>query len=137
MVQSILVPVELAHTKALEGAVLTAGKLAKSNDASMTLFGVTGSAPSDAARSPAEFEEKLSAYAKEVSSLVGHPIATRTLVDNDVSADLGHVLVSTAEEMGVDLIVMASHVPGFIEHIFSSNAGYVASHATCSVYVVR
>ncbi len=137
MVQSILVPIELAHTQALETAVLTAGNLAKANDASITLIGVTGSAPNDAARNPNEFEEKLSAYAKQVSLRIGHPVATRTLVDNDVSADLGQVLVSTAEEMGVDLIVMASHVPGFIEHIFSSNAGYVASHAKCSVYVVR
>jgi nucleotide-binding universal stress UspA family protein len=32
---------------------------------------------------------------------------------------------------------MTSHVPGVIEHVFSSNAGYVASHAKCSVVVLR
>lgn len=137
MVKSILVPIELAHTNALETAVMTAGNLAKLDNASLTLIGVTGSAPNDAAKNPHDFEEKLSAYATDVSSRLGIPVATRTLIDNDVSADLGNVLVKVAEDMGVDLIVMASHVPGFIEHIFSSNAGYVASHAKCSVYVVR
>jgi nucleotide-binding universal stress UspA family protein len=28
-------------------------------------------------------------------------------------------------------------VPGFAEHLFSSNAGYLASHADISVFVVR
>lgn len=137
MLKSILVPIELAHTQALESAVLTAGNLARSNNASLTLIGVTGSAPNEAAINPQEFEEKLSAYADDVASRLGISVATRALVDNDVPADLGNVLIREAEDMGVDLIVMASHVPGFIEHIFSSNAGYVASHAKCSVYVVR
>lgn len=137
MLKSIMVPIELAHTSALETAVMTAGDLAKSNNASLTLVGVTGSAPNDAAKNPREFEEKLSAYASDVSSRLGVPVAAQILVDNDVSADLGDVLIRAAEDMEVDLIVMASHVPGFIEHIFSSNAGYVASHAKCSVYVVR
>lgn len=59
------------------------------------------------------------------------------MIDNDVAVDLGNVLIKAAEDMGVDLIVMASHIPGLLEHIFASNAGYVASHAKCSVYVVR
>jgi len=44
---------------------------------------------------------------------------------------------AAAKEAGCDLVVMASHVPGFREHILSSNAGYVASHAPISVFVVR
>lgn len=137
MTKSILVPIELAHTNALENAVLEAGKLAKSRNASLTMIGVTGSAPSDAAHNPEEFEEKLSAYAQDISQRLGHPVKSKVLIDNDVSADLGKVLIREAEDSGVDLIVMASHVPGFIEHVFSSNAGYVASHAKCSVYIVR
>ena len=37
----------------------------------------------------------------------------------------------------IDLIVMASHVPGVAEYVFASNAGYLASHADLSVLVVR
>jgi nucleotide-binding universal stress UspA family protein len=32
---------------------------------------------------------------------------------------------------------MGSHVPGFAEHLFSSNAGYLASHTDISVFIVR
>ena len=39
--------------------------------------------------------------------------------------------------LGVDLVVMASHVPGFREYIFHSNAGFLASHTDLSVFVVR
>ncbi len=137
MVNSIMVPIELAHTSALDSAVVTAGELAKSNNASLTLIGVTGTAPNDAAKNPHDYQTKFSAYVSEVSSRLGIPVEARALVDNDVAADLGNVLINAAEEMDVDLIVMASHVPGFIEHIFTSNAGYVASHAKCSVYVIR
>ena len=105
MVQSILVPIELAHTQALETAVLTAGNLAKANDASITLIGVTGSAPNDAARNPNEFEEKLSAYAKQVSLRIGHPVATRTLVDNDVSSLKGAALVTKFKEVLIQTVV--------------------------------
>jgi len=137
MVNSIMVPVDLAHKDALDAAVSAAGHLAKPDQAKITLVGVTGSATTEAAHNPKEFREKLAAYAKEVSERLGCPVETRSLVDNDVAVDLGDVLIRASEDVGADLIVMASHVPGFIEHIFASNAGYVASHAKCSVYVVR
>jgi nucleotide-binding universal stress UspA family protein len=137
MVQSIMVPVDLAHKGQLGAAVAAAVQLAKADRAKLTLAGVTGSAPGEAARSPAEFARKLAEFAAEVSDQAGIPVASRPLVDVDVAADLGGLLIKAAEDTGVDLIVMASHVPGVMEHIFASNAGYVASHAKCSVYVVR
>ncbi len=137
MIEFIMVPVGLAHRDALDAAVMEAGNLAKANHAKLIFVGVTGSAPSEAAHNPKEYEQKLLAYAGEVAERIGVSIDARSLVDVDVVADLGKVLVKLANDMEVDLIVMASHVPGFIDHIFSSNAGYVASHAKCSVYVAR
>lgn len=137
MVQSIMVPVDLAHKGTLGKALTEAIKLARADGAGITLVGVTESAPSEAARSPAEFAEKFEVFAREVSAEAGFAVEAKPLVDVDVAADLGRVLISTAGEIGADLIVMASHVPGFLEHVFASNAGYVASHAKCSVYVVR
>ncbi|WFE88169.1 universal stress protein [Roseibium porphyridii] len=138
MAQSILIPVDLAHKDALSKAVSVAGDLAKLGDgAKLTLIGVTSSAVTEAAHNPVEFKKNLEAYAREVSQDIGHPVETRSMIDNDVAVDLGNVLIKAAEDMGVDLIVMASHIPGLLEHIFASNAGYVASHAKCSVYVVR
>ena len=137
MVDSILLPVDLAHKDALETAVSVAGSLAKTENATLTLIGVTGSAATEAAHNPKEFDDKLTTYASDIAERIGHPVASRSLVDNDVAVDLGDVLIKAADDMDADLIVMASHVPGFMEHIFGSNAGYVANHAKCSVYVVR
>lgn len=137
MIESILFPVDLAHKDALETAVSVAGSLARQHGAKLTLVGVTGSAPTEAAHTPREYDQNLAAYANEVAEGTGLPVEFRSLVDNDVAVDLGKLLVRTSDDMGVDLIVMASHIPGFLEHIFTSNAGYVASHAKCSVYVVR
>ena len=46
-------------------------------------------------------------------------------------------LVELADRVDADLIVMASHIPGLADYVFSSNAGYLASHSKLSVFVVR
>lgn len=137
MATSIMVPVDLAHKDAAEPALTYAGQLANLNNAKLTLVGVTGPTTSEAAHNPAEFQEKLAAFAKDVADRTGLSVNAQALLDNDVAVDLGNVLIKAATSLGVDLIVMTSHVPGFIEHIIASNAGYVASHAKCSVFVVR
>jgi len=132
-----MVPVDLAHKDILNVAMSEAANLAKANGAKLTIVGVTDTAPNEVAHNPKEFEAKLLAYSNEIAERVGVSVEAKSLVDVDVTADLGSVLIKAANDMGVDLIVMASHVPGFMEHIIASNAGYVASHAKCSVYVVR
>lgn len=42
-----------------------------------------------------------------------------------------------AEDMGVDLIVMASHEPRLSDLLFGSRSASVALHTPCSVLVVR
>jgi nucleotide-binding universal stress UspA family protein len=59
------------------------------------------------------------------------------VASHDPAVDLNETLIEQAEKRGDDLIVMASHIPGVAEHIFSSHAGYVAQHAPVSVMVVR
>ncbi len=137
MIKKIMVPVDLAHKDDLKNAISQAGQISKLNSATIHLVGVTSSAPTEIAKNPETYDEKLRAFAKEVADQTGCPVETLSLVDVDVSADLGHILVDKSDELKMDLIVMASHVPGLLEHIIASNAGYVASHAKCSVYVVR
>ena len=137
MTNSIMLPVDLAHKRDLATAVNEAVNMANLHSAKLTIVGVTGSAPTDVADNPKEYDAKLHAFSEEIAKRTGLAVDAKSLVDVDVAADLGRVLVKTASDLDADLIVMASHVPGFIEHIFASNAGYVASHAKCSVYVVR
>ena len=46
-------------------------------------------------------------------------------------------ILSASRELGVDLIVMASHRPEMKDYLIGSNAARVVRHAPCSVMVVR
>jgi len=135
--QSIMVPVDLHHVETLEKALKTAADIAKLYDAQIALVAITGSAPTDVAGSPESFQDQLQSLADRMSAQHGVTFHARTVVSPDPSVDLDEALQKTASDLSVDLVVMASHVPGFWEHIFASHGGYLASHATISVLVVR
>ena len=137
MYKSIMIPVDLAHTDHLEKALGVAADLAGHYGAALHVTGVTQSVPTAVAKTPEAYAEKLEAFTAEQSSALGVPMTAHSEVSHDPSVDLDEVLARTAEAIGADLIVMASHVPGFAERIFASNAGYLASHAKMSVLVVR
>ncbi len=137
MYSNIMVPVDLAHVERLAKALDTAADLARHYGASVCYVGVTTSAPGEAAHNPAEFEARLEALGAAQAERHGAAVSTRTIVSNDPAIDLDDKLIGAVQETGADLVVMASHMPGLMEHVFASNAGYVASHAAVSVFVVR
>ena len=137
MFTKIMVPVDLAHTEHLRKALRIAADLANSYGAEAHLVGVTMSSPSSVAPSPEVFSKKLEAYAAERSKELGVRFQAHTEISHDIAVDLDDVLQRAAENLGADLVVMASHVPGLAEHVFASNAGYLASHGDISVFVVR
>jgi len=49
----------------------------------------------------------------------------------------GRAILSYADEAGADLIVVASHDPGWGDFLLGSVAAFVVRHAHCSVLVVR
>ena len=131
------VPVDLAHRDKLGKALTTATDLARHYDARVTLVAVTGPAPGEAAHNPQEFRQRLDAVAAELAQDTGVTVDAHAEVIGDPAADLDKSLDRQFHELGVDLVVMASHVPGFREYIFHSNAGFLASHTDLSVFVVR
>lgn len=137
MFRSILVPIDLGHKEKLDKAISVAARLSSSEGATVTLCGVTSSAPGSVAHTPEEFARKLEEFAAAQSSARGVSFAARSVVSHDPSADLDDRLNEVAHEIGADLVVMASHVPGFLEHVISSHAGYLAAHTDISVMVVR
>ena len=137
MYRTILVPVDLSHTDKLNKALATAADLSRQYGASLHLVSVTAGTPGAAAHTPHEFEEKLRAFAAAQSARLGTSFAALTVTSPDPAVSLDQEIDKAARQIGADLIVMASHVPGFAEHIFASNAGYLASHSALSVFVVR
>jgi nucleotide-binding universal stress UspA family protein len=137
MYKKIMVPVDLSHREKLAKAVATAADLAKVYKASVQMVGVTATSPGSVARNPAEFADKLAMFAAAESAKYGVEFGSHAITSPDPAIDLDDRLGREAQEIGADLIVMGSHVPGFAEHLFASNAGYLASHADISVFVVR
>lgn len=137
MLEKIMVPVDLAHLDGLQKALGIAGELAKSHNAHVTYIGVYSNMPGVDAPPPDQYPKALDAFASEQAAKYGIKASAHPVFSHDTSAELTSLLLDAAEDTGADTIVMASHIPGWIEHIFHSNAGYIASHATISVFVVR
>ncbi|TRD23615.1 universal stress protein [Palleronia caenipelagi] len=137
MFRKIMVPVDLAHAKALERAIGVATTLAGQWNAPITFVGATSPEPGPLGHNPQEYAAKLDAFAADIAARDGVTADAHALTLNDPTADLDKALVKAISETGADLVVMASHVPGLAEYVWPSHGGAVARHATASVFVVR
>lgn len=137
MYKNIMVPVDLGHADKLGKALKTAADLAKHYGSKITYIGVTGTAPSSTAHNPEEYAEKLEAFAQKAGAEAGVGVASRAVHVHDVAVDLNSALRDGADEVGADLVIMASHVPSFADVLVGSHAGHLAGHASMSVFVVR
>lgn len=138
MYTRILVPVDLDNEDKLSKALDLAGETAKEHDAEVVYVDVVDAVPTTSARSERDrAADRLATFASDQGKRHGVSARGTTTLRSDLHLNVGSDIVKAAKEAECDLIVMASHVPGFTDHIFSSNAGYVASHAPMSVYVVR
>lgn len=132
-----MAPVDLAHQEKLGPALDCAADLAKHYGAPITYVGVTPTAPGAVARSPEEFGEKLEAFARAQAERHGVEASAHTAVAHDPATEIDDALQGAIKDTGADLVVMASHAPGVMDHIWPSHGGAVAEHAQCSVMVVR
>ncbi len=138
MYSRILVPVDLDHVDQLGKALDLAGKTAKEHDATVIYVGVVDAVPTMSKTTEgSKARALLDEFSEEQGHKYGIKVADHVELRGDLHLNIGAEVIAAAEKTDSDLIVMASHVPGLKEHIFASNAGYVASHAPMSVFVVR
>ena len=137
MFKKIMVPVDLEHTENLTGALSVAAQMAEANGGEIFYAGVHGGAPSEVAHNPDEYKEALDAFAKSQSYAQVGKVSTLPIYSHDPGVEVATALIQAAQDNQMHVIVMASHMPGWAEHVFHSNAGYVACHAPMSVFVVR
>jgi len=135
--KSIMVPVDLEHADRLEKALETAAGLSKQYRVPVCYVGVTAATPGRVAHTPQEYAGKLEAFGKAQAARHGIEASARMYVSHDPAVDLDKTLMKAIADVGADLVVMASHVPGLPEHVFATNAGYLANHANVSVFVIR
>ena len=77
-------------------------------------------------------EDQLAARVREVNA---YDLKPKIVVEHGVS--IYAVILVTAQEAGVDLIVVGSHRPAMKDYLLGTNAGRVVRHANCSVLVAR
>jgi len=137
MFRKIMTPVDLAHLDRLRKALATSADLATHYRIPVCYVGVTTAAPGPIAHTPQEFTAKLERFAADQAAAHGIETAAKTCISHDPSADLEETLMKAIEEIGADLVVTGSHVPGLADRIFASHSGYLAAHTNVSVFIVR
>ncbi len=138
MYSRIMVPVDLDHADKLTKALKLAGETAKRHEAEVVYVDVVDAVPTTTKRTEGErVADHLARFASDQGKRYGTRATSLVALRGDLHIKVGADIVKAAKETDCDLIVMASHIPGFRDHILSSNAGYVAAHAPMSVFVVR
>ena len=137
MFSTIMVPVDLVHKDTLTKALDVAGDMAKRHGAKIKVVSVGGELPGELGHTPGEFAETVKSFAEGLRQKYGVSAEAEAIVSHDPEVETTAALMKAIEDTGADLVIMASHVPGILEYIFSSHGGYIAQHAKVSVFVVR
>lgn len=139
MYRRIVVPVDMQHVDKMGKALKTAADIAQRYGAEIWYVAVTGKVPNRVAKSPEEFAVELDHFAAQKAKELGVDVHARSISSVDVTVELDKTLLAAAHDIGADLIVMASHIPGVPDrlHLVSSNAAHIVSHTDMSVFVVR
>lgn len=137
MFKRIMVPIDLAHVDRLDKALTCAADLAKHYGSTVIYVGVSAATPSSIAHTPAEFADKLAAFARNQAGAHGVQTESHAMTSQDPAVDLDPTLMKALDETRADLVVMASHIPNVTDYIWPSNGGTIAGHARISVMVVR
>ena len=141
MFKNILLAVDLNHLESQGKAVETAIRYVQAFDCQLHVLTIVPGfgLPVVAAHFPEDFEEKALASAKKalhgfIKQALPKGIAVHEMVGHGTIYD---EILNAAEELGVDLIILASHRPEMRDYLIGSNASRVIRHANCSVLVVR
>lgn len=136
MPRTIIVPVDLSQQEA--GAKALAEARQYDPDGKLILLHVVPPVPNYvAAELP---DDILRSRREEVRKALGAFARRAGVADADTVIREGHPgreILSYADEAGADLIILASHDPGWGDFLLGSVAAFVVRHAHCSVFVAR
>ncbi|SMR70913.1 Nucleotide-binding universal stress protein, UspA family [Aliiroseovarius halocynthiae] len=143
MTKTILCAVDINRPKAEAKVLEQAFKLAQVEDAQLDVITVVPDFGMSVVG--AFFDESHAQKAKDKA----HALLSE-MVENTIGAEANekvrhiigvgkayHVILTTADADGADLIVLGAHKPEVSDYLLGPNAARVVRHSTCSVYVVR
>lgn len=137
MFQQVMVPVDMAHLDLIEPALQVAADQARHHGAAVCYVAVTATTPGPVAQTPEAYQRKLEAFAHERARIHGQPVSAHVITRADPIAELDAALIDAIDEIGADLVVMATHPPKHLDAVISAHGGKVASRTDASVFLVR
>jgi nucleotide-binding universal stress UspA family protein len=137
MFERIMVPVDLAEKESWAHGVAIACDLAQLYGAQLTLVSVSGGLQGKVSHSSEEYGRRLALYADEIAAARGVEVGSRSYDVPDPSVEVDQKLIEAIGDLQADLVVMASHRPGWVEYLVNSHGGRMARHAPVSVFIVR
>lgn len=137
MFNRIMVPIDLVHADRQKAALEVAADLAKHYGAELIYTAVTAPTPGPMGHNPEEFAANLGEFAQGQAAAHAIRVSSHAVVSHDPAVDLDAALLKAREEIGADLVVMASHVPGVADFLLPSHGGRMATHTGVSVMIVR
>ncbi len=136
MYNAILVPIHLSHKERFRPMLDVARRVA-GEKARIILLTVVEEVPAYImSQLPAETATKSLEFATEELKSVAKQFDLQAEITVR-SGNAARSILTVAEEKGVDLIVIASHQPGWEDYLIGSTAARVVRHAECSVHVIR
>ena len=139
MYKTVLVPIDLGQIEQGKSLVEIALKLAEPLGGNLFILNVVPDIPGYVA---AEIPDHFLKDAKNHAIKELEEIAKNNGVGEQANiivreGNIHNEILTTAEEMGADIIVMASHQPEFSVYLLGSTAARVVRHAKCSVLIAR
>jgi len=141
MFKTILMPIDLKEESSWQRALPAALLHAQSDGGSLTLVTVIPDFGESIVGTyfPSNFSEQ--ARAKVEADLeafraahVPDTVPSKAVVR---AGSIYHEIITVADDIGADLIVLASHRPALSDYLLGPNAARVVRHVGCSVLVVR
>ena len=136
MYGKILIPVDMSHTEKAAD-MIAAGRKIGNADAEFLLVNIVHSVPAMAELSvPVEFFDR----AREEATKALEDVAAEAGIKATVVVQIGQPasdILSIAEDMNADLVIIGSHRPGLQDYFLGSTASRVVRHAQCPVLVMR
>jgi len=134
MYKTILVPIDLSHPDQ-GGRILQIARKVGGPEAKLTALYVAGDVPGYiAAELPSGLIAENRAKAETELRALADVAGAETLVR---SGHASTIILETAEKIGADLIIVASHRPGLEDYLLGSTAARVVRHSDCAVLVDR
>lgn len=133
MYSKLLVPISMKDKDAAASAFDAAAALATAFGGAITVMHLRETDEDDARAVPDDAATKFKEFVDEQSARLGFALGGAFRVGDSLSDAIREVV----EEYEIDLVVMKTHDPRWLDYITGSRSSAVALHTPCSVLLVR